>query len=457
MSAVENLLILYAGLILLNTILAAALWRIHRTELNGRLFYVWAASVLSIVAQAVSGANDLTVVLGFSLVWLVNLALARLIGSIADLKVSRTRAAAVMGLGYAISVGAFLADSDFTVVALPVCLAVTYPLVDISVRSVANHWATLTFSARALIVCSLMFAAHNIDFAFLRDQEDFAALGFTVAIAIIFGLSIFAPAVVLEVVTDQQSRVAAEMDVAHRIQMMILPKDPEIPGLELACYMNPAEDVGGDYYDIYSFGNHHWILLGDVTGHGLRSGLVMLMAQSILSAILHTRTDVAPGELAFLANTILYKNLQRLNELRSMTIVAICREGEGERFVYSGSHDNIYVYRKQTGEVEVIEVIQLPHGLGFLDEFGLDEFTESTFDLNPGDMLFIASDGIVEAARHGDYERGLFEQDRLVQLLTEFGEEPLPALKGRILGALEDFTGGVFHDDVTFVIARVQA
>ena len=80
--------------------------------------------------------------------------------------------------------------------------------------------------------------------------------------------------------------------------------------------MHSADEVGGDYY---TMGEMSWVLVGDVTGHGLASGLVMFMVQSIITSILQTRPNLSPAELNALANQILYQNLERLDEQRPMT------------------------------------------------------------------------------------------------------------------------------------------
>ena len=80
-------------------------------------------------------------------------------------------------------------------------------------------------------------------------------------------------------------RMSAELDITQRLQQMVLPRPSELlslGGLSVAAYMQPATEVGGDYYDVLSAGNGHGAVkigIGDVTGHGLESGVLMLMVQ----------------------------------------------------------------------------------------------------------------------------------------------------------------------------------
>lgn len=455
---VLNLIGLYAGLVLLNAAISAFIWWSSRQRLQRDLFHVWGAMLVAFVAQGFTGDvfadEPLGIVFGFATLFVANLAFARLIDHLHGTAPPWTWSvggfvAALIAAAFARAVGA-----PFTVIALPVALAVAFPLAWSSLHAIVARWKQMSFASRGLMLTCLAITAHTLDYPFLRHRPEFTAIGFTIAIFVVFALSVFAYAVVLEAVTTENARTAAEVDVAHRIQMKVVPRDPSIPGLEIACHMKPAEAVGGDYYDVYHLDRTSWILLGDVTGHGLSSGLVMLMAQSILASILHARAGISPAELTFLANQILYRNLRRLDELRSMTLVALCRVGDDQRFVYSGNHDHVFIYRAATGTVETVAVRHTPHDLGFLDEFPMSAYEQSSFSLLPGDLLLLATDGVVEAARRGRYESGMFEAERVCTLLRQLAGRPLAEIKAKLLDELEQFTGGVYHDDVTFVLAR---
>ena len=81
---------------------------------------------------------------------------------------------------------------------------------------------------------------------------------------------------------DELQRTEAlrkEVQIAHQIQTAILPVSPSVKGFEVAARMKPADDVGGDLYDVLAFDDTFWVVVGDVSGHGINSGLVMMMAQ----------------------------------------------------------------------------------------------------------------------------------------------------------------------------------
>lgn len=460
--SLANLIGLYAGLLLLNTVISAFMWWVHRELMYRDVLAIWATMLLAFVAQGATGAffehNHLIVVLGFSTLWFANLAFARLVTRLLGLAFPVALMSGVFAVGLALAVAAYTAGMSFTLIAMPVALAIGYPTFSSAGRAIFSHWTNLSISGRALMFSCLAITAHQLDYPFLRMLPEFTAMGFTIAVVVVFALSIFAPAVVLEVLTREKATVAAEMDVARKIQMRVLPNDAEmagVPDLEVNGFMRPADEVGGDYYDVCNLGGTSWILVGDVTGHGLSSGLVMLMAQSVIASILHTRgEDITPGELTFLANRVLFRNLVRLGDMRSMTIVALRKDPGSQRYVYSGNHDHVFIYREQTATVEHIDVNQTPHDLGFLDDFPASEWTEHSFELGPRDLLLMATDGVTEAARDGIYAKGMFESSRVEDLLTLMGKRPLKDIRERLLVDLEEFTGGVYHDDVTFLLAR---
>lgn len=455
MDTIQNLLALYAGLLLINSVLAFALWVTTRERLYRTVFFVWGSTVVSFVLQGVLAWNALVITIGFSSVFLVNLALAHLLATSLDLRLGWRPYAAFLAGALLLSTGLHLTGADFTAVALPTCVAVSLPLLATVIR-VLRRGAALSISMKALLAASVLFSLHNLDFAFLRDVPEMAPLGFTVATLIIFLLSVTAPAVALERVTAERSRIATEMETTRRIQTRLLPGDHRLGAFDLVTHVRSADQVGGDYFDAYQLGDDCWLMLGDVTGHGIGAGMVMLMAQSTISAILQTRPDISPRELNFQANRVLARNLARLGEERHMTVVSIRSDADG-LLTISGSHDNIYVMRAATGAVETLELSHFPIGIGFLATLGPEQFREEAIQLEPGDLLFIGSDGVTEAAREGDYRKGVFGEDALIEVLGASADASLEEVRATLLERLEAFTGGVYHDDVSFLILRAAA
>jgi serine phosphatase RsbU (regulator of sigma subunit) len=451
---VQNLAVLHAGLMICNVALSGALYWKNKNPLYRALLAMWASGLVAFAAQAVLVQTPLLVALGFSTVFLTNLALAHMMALATGVSLPWKRYVLALPCAILLSIAIDAAGAGFTLVSVPIASAVAAPTLLTSLRVFRTKWKELRVSARALVLSAVTFSVHNLDFAFLRDVPAFAPMGFAIALVIVFSLSITGPAVALELVTEREARLAHELDTARRIQTKILPRDDaELPGLEVVTHLRSAESVGGDYLDLYSIGDDSWLLVGDVTGHGLGAGLVMLMAQSTLSSILQTRPNVSPSELIWLANRVLCYNLARLDESRHMTVVSL-RRGAGNRFTLSGCHDDLLIVRAN-GAVERHAVTHLPMGLGFTDELRAEDVGEDSFVLEEGDLLFVGTDGITEAARGGDARRG-FLGDDLVDLLARRSREPLQRIKQALLDELERFTAGVYHDDVAFMLVRAR-
>ena len=108
----------------------------------------------------------------------------------------------------------------------------------------------------------------------------------------------------------EKQRLEQELSIATRIQTSILPRNLQVRGLEIAATMLPATEVGGDYYDVLPTAHGCWIGIGDVAGHGLRPGLVMMMLQSIVSALVRNDPEAKPRDLLRVVNAVLYENVR---------------------------------------------------------------------------------------------------------------------------------------------------
>lgn len=453
-AVIRNLLFLYSGVVVINVLLSAVLWIRDRNPLFRALLVVWVWTVVSLAFLGALTGGTLATITGLLPTFAVNLMFARILGSTTGVAVPIRPYFSLLVAGYATTIVFTLVHRGFTIAALPTALAIAAPALVTAVRALRSG-RRLTTSALVLLTGCVLFSLHNIDFAFLRDRPSMAPVGFTIATLIVFALSVAAPAVALEQATEQRARLSTELDVARRIQSRIIPGDIALPGLEMASHVHPVESVGGDYLDVYRDGDRCWFLLGDVTGHGLGAGLVMLMAQSTMSALLRVRPDISPRELNFVANRVLAANLARLQERRHLTAVSLLRT-RGNRFVVSGTHDSLLVYRARSGTVETCEMNHFPVGLGFAPDLAEGEFGEDALELGPGDTLLMFTDGVTEAARAGDPRAGLFGTDPLVRLLERHAHNPLSQFKQELLDELDRFTGRAYDDDVTFVALRAR-
>ncbi|MBI3181129.1 MAG: SpoIIE family protein phosphatase [Myxococcales bacterium] len=232
-----------------------------------------------------------------------------------------------------------------------------------------------------------------------------------------------------------------ELEIAHTIQTSVLPREPRLPGFEVAARMKPASEVGGDFYDIIPAGKGFWLLIGDVSGHGLNSGLIGLMVQAAAQAAITGRPDRSPTEVVSEVNRVIYENVRR--RMRGddyVTLIALRHRGEG-RFVAAGAHQPLYLVRSE-GKVDVLPT-QGPW-CGLSPDIS-SQLLEREFELQRGESLWLVTDGIVESEGPGGE---LFGEERLMGCIRQHhnrsSEESLQALMMEV----ENFTA-TQHDDVT--------
>jgi serine phosphatase RsbU (regulator of sigma subunit) len=234
-----------------------------------------------------------------------------------------------------------------------------------------------------------------------------------------------------------------EMRLARKIQEALVPSAPELEGCDVAVTMKAADEVGGDYYDVLRAGKHEWILIGDVSGHGVPAGLIMMMCQTAVRTVLERDPDVTPDRLLSLINGVLTRNIQSLGEDKYMTMTALRRDPGGS-IQFAGAHQDIFVYRATTNDIETIETAGIWLGLRSANE---KSFTSKTLTLAPGDVMVLYTDGITEAMRDG----ALFDVQGMMTALSDVkGKTARDVLDG-VLKALEPFE---LHDDATLMIVR---
>ncbi|MGK7944804.1 MAG: SpoIIE family protein phosphatase [Microcystaceae cyanobacterium] len=245
-------------------------------------------------------------------------------------------------------------------------------------------------------------------------------------------------------------RLSAELEVTRRLQQMILPKEEElkqIQPLDIAGFMEPASDVGGDYYDILQNEQGVKIGIGDVTGHGLESGVVMIMVQTAIRTLM-MQNENNPVQFLDIINRTIYENVQRINSDKNLTLILLNYQDNCLRL--SGQHESVIVMRA-TGEMELIDTIDLGFPIG-LDEEIADFVAEKEIHLNVGDGVVLYTDGITEA----ENEAGEFyELERLCQVTQENWHQSAQDIKNAIISDVRRHIGKhIIYDDITLLVIK---
>ena len=235
-----------------------------------------------------------------------------------------------------------------------------------------------------------------------------------------------------------------ELELAKMIQTVLLPKRPKISGYDLVASMEPADEIGGDYYDVFSIAGYDWIVVGDVSGHGVTAGLVMMMVQTAIHTVLLSNPGIPPPELLTIVNRSIYRNIRKMDEQKHMTLLVLAC-GQGGVFHFSGLHEDILIWRARTERVERIQTDGM--WIGLEPEIA-DRTPDGILTMAIGDCMVLFTDGVTEARRPGG---GYFGDQRLADLVESGGHLPVAELHTRIRDALAGFEQ---KDDVTLIIIK---
>jgi serine phosphatase RsbU (regulator of sigma subunit) len=210
--------------------------------------------------------------------------------------------------------------------------------------------------------------------------------------------------------------------------------------------MVPASTVGGDYYDIIRTDGADWVLIGDVSGHGVTAGLTMMMIQTAIRTVLSDAegAKLTPAQVLRKVNAAVRSNLQKVNEDHYMTITGLQLEGGSIR--YSGLHQDILIYRASSGAVERVETRGM--WIGPVDDIG-PLLRDDTLQVTSGDILLLFTDGITEAMVGGKR----FGTDGLAAAFSKLAANGHDS--GSILkGIMQNMEGATPQDDVTMMAVR---
>lgn len=245
-------------------------------------------------------------------------------------------------------------------------------------------------------------------------------------------------------------RMGAELEVARQMQQMILPREHEltaIKDLDIAGFMEVATEVGGDYYDIISNDGRVTIGIGDVTGHGLQSGVLMIMVQTAVRTLLATQGEDLPRFLSLL-NRVIYENAQRLSPGKNLTLALLdYRDG---KLHLSGQHEEVLVVRAN-GEIKRLDTVDLGFPLGIVED--IQNFVDQTqIHLDPGDGVVLYTDGITEAENAG---RQLYGMEQLMAVVQTHWSEPSQSIVNAVLEDLRSHIGDhTIFDDITLIVMK---
>jgi serine phosphatase RsbU (regulator of sigma subunit) len=251
----------------------------------------------------------------------------------------------------------------------------------------------------------------------------------------------------------ERLRMREEIEYARKIQLSMLPQlPPDVGWIELAAASLPATEVGGDYYDYFRLTSLQIALvIGDVSGHGLASGLLLSGVRSCLYLL--ERDLAAPVDVLDRLNLMVRKTTDRRTYVTLLcAVLDRAADGSGVTLtVASAGHPPVLHWDSQ--ERSFAEVGDGAPPLGTLLEA---QYQQRQRTLRRGDLLILYTDGLIETRNALGQEYGYERLERTVARAAS-GTHSVREIRDSILGDLSHFKGDAEQsDDITVVIARVK-
>jgi len=251
-------------------------------------------------------------------------------------------------------------------------------------------------------------------------------------------------------VTAEKERISTELNVATNIQASMLPcifpAFPDREEFEIYATMNPAKEVGGDFYDFFMVDESHLaIVVADVSGKGVPAALFMVIGKTLIKD--HTVPGLDLGSVFSTVNNLLCES--NSEELFITAFEGVLDLKTGEFVFVNAGHEMPYIYKKSEGYVPQ----KIRAGFVLAGMEGM-KYRGGSFQLEPGDRLFQYTDGVTEATNaHNE----LFGQDRLTETLNLHRDETPTDLLPNVKKAIDDFVGEAPQfDDITMLGLEIK-
>jgi sigma-B regulation protein RsbU (phosphoserine phosphatase) len=241
----------------------------------------------------------------------------------------------------------------------------------------------------------------------------------------------------------EKERIEKELNLAADIQQKIIPeKLPKIAGYQLSGINIPSREVGGDYYDCFDLGEGKYaLIMADVAGKGISAALLVSTLNAALHAYLEFNLPLT--DLADKLNKLIYKASPPDKYITFF--IALLDSTIGELDILNAGHNPALLLRKD-GTLKQIEAGGI--GLGMLD-LGIP-YSGQTLSMNPGDKLFLYTDGIPEAMNLNEEE---YSDERMINFLKENSKRPVDEFIKLIVADVKKYAGEAEQsDDITSMI-----
>jgi len=251
---------------------------------------------------------------------------------------------------------------------------------------------------------------------------------------------------------EQLEAIHHELDVAREMQQAILPRKfspfDGHPTIALHARMIPAKEVGGDFYDFFFINDDQMgIVIADVSGKGIPAAMFMMVSRTLLKA--EAISGTAANECLAKVNNLLCEDNE--SSMFVTLFYGILNTRTGEMQFSNAGHNPPFVLRRAARRVEFIE----KSGGMALGMFPDRKYTVRTMQFEPGDGLFLYTDGVTEA---DSVDNGFFLEERLRATLEKNQDAPARQLTEEVVREVKSFAAGAPQsDDITTLAVRYNA
>ncbi|SNS36382.1 sigma-B regulation protein RsbU (phosphoserine phosphatase) [Granulicella rosea] len=250
----------------------------------------------------------------------------------------------------------------------------------------------------------------------------------------------------------QRERMNREMEIAREVQERLFPQTlPQVSWGSIAGACRPAQEVGGDYYDVFALPHGRLgIAIGDVSGKGISAALLMAsLRASLRSLMLDDPRNLA--RMMGKINDLVYE-ASAASKYASLFFCVLDPAEGSLRCVNAGHNPPVVLRRDATGAWRESRIEADGPVVGLLP---IARYTEQSIQLAPGDLLLLYTDGISEAMTAEDVEWG---EDGMIAAAAHTFDGTAKAAVDSILNAADRFTAGApQHDDMTVLALKMNA
>ncbi|MGM0414696.1 MAG: PP2C family protein-serine/threonine phosphatase [Bacillota bacterium] len=245
-----------------------------------------------------------------------------------------------------------------------------------------------------------------------------------------------------------KEKIESELKIANKIQASMLPRIfppyPDREEFDIYASMTPAREVGGDFYDFYLIDEDRVaIVIGDVSGKGVPAALFMVIAKTLIKN--EAQRGIKPDQILYNVNNTLCKDNEELLFVTSFVGILNIKENKLE---YSNAGHNPPIIKREQGDFDHLS-LKSGFVLGGMEKF---EYQLEEMSFNPGDIIYVYTDGITEAMNKNKEQ---FSEERLLDTLNSIESDELGVIENTIKKAVNDFSGDrPQYDDYTMIMLK---